>query len=263
MNEILHTGRPAGAYAWLVTRLRWVIVLAWVAGAAAATIYLPALGEAGTPLSGLVPEDADAIRAQERSAELFKLPLVTETAVVQRSPSGLSREAQERVFERAAAVNQEPPPPEGISFALPVTNTEGLVPGSREEGTTAITFLYFSPDTGTSDRDAFAHEFAETEVAAADDHLVGVTGALPARLEEFHRIEDALPIVEGVTVGLIALILALTFRSVGAPLATLLTAGIAYLVTLRVVAWLGEQIGVAVPSGDRAARRRAAPRHRH
>ena len=247
MNEILHTGRPAGAYAWLVTRLRWVIVLAWVAGAAAATIYLPALGEAGTPLSGLVPEDAEAIRAQERSAELFKLPLVTETAVVQRSPSGLSREAQERVFERAAAVNQEPPPPEGISFALPVTNTEGLVPGSREEGTTAITFLYFSPDTGTSDRDAFAHEFAETEVAAADDHLVGVTGALPARLEEFHRIEDALPIVEGVTVGLIALILALTFRSVGAPLATLLTAGIAYLVTLRVVAWLGEQIGVAVP----------------
>ena len=167
--------------------------------------------------------------------------------MVQRSPSGLSREAQERVFERAAAVNQEPPPPEGISFALPVTNTEGLVPGSREEGTTAITFLYFSPDTGTSDRDAFAHEFAETEVAAADDHLVGVTGALPARLEEFHRIEDALPIVEGVTVGLIALILALTFRSVGAPLATLLTAGIAYLVTLRVVAWLGEQIGVAVP----------------
>ena len=247
MSEPLGIGRAARGFAWLIMRLRWPILLAWVAGAVAATLYLPGLGESGAPLSGLVPDDAAAIRAQERSAELFELPLVSDTAVVQRDANGLSQEAQERSVESAAAVTTEPATADGIAFALPVLNTGGLVPGSREEGTTAVTFLYFEPEWSSSDRLAAAHDYAEARLGSPDDHLVGVTGALPARLEEFHRIEDALPLVEGATVGLIALILALTFRSVGAPLATLFTAGIAYLVTVRGVAWIGEQAGVAVP----------------
>ena len=247
MSEPLGIGRAARGFAWLIMRLRWPILLAWVAGAVAATLYLPGLGESGAPLSGLVPDDAAAIRAQERSAELFELPLVSDTAVVQRDANGLSQEAQERSVESAAAVTTEPGTADGIAFALPVLNTGGLVPGSREEGTTAVTFLYFEPEWSSADRLAAAHDYAEARLGSPDDHLVGVTGALPARLEEFHRIEDALPLVEGATVGLIALILALTFRSVGAPLATLFTAGIAYLVTVRGVAWIGEQAGVAVP----------------
>ena len=247
MSEPLGIGRAARAFAWLIMRLRWLILLAWVAGAVAATLYLPGLGESGAPLSGLVPDDAAAIRAQERSAELFELPLVSDTAVVQRDANGLSQEAQERSVESAAAVTTEPGTADGIAFALPVLNTGGLVPGSREEGTTAVTFLYFEPEWSSSDRLAAAHDYAEARLGSPDDHLVGVTGALPARLEEFHRIEDALPLVEAATVGLIALILALTFRSVGAPLATLFTAGIAYLVTVRGVSWIGEQAGVAVP----------------
>jgi RND superfamily putative drug exporter len=244
MSDTLVLGRAARAFAWLVLRLRWPIVVAWVAGAVAATLYLPGLGESGAPLSGLIPENAAAVEAQRRSSELFSVPLVTDTAIVQRRAAGLSQDAQERVFERAAAVQESGST--GLAFALPVTNTRGLVPGSREQGTAAVTFLYFGPDASISDKDALAHDYA-SQAAGPDDGLVGVTGALPARLAEFHRIEDALPYVEIATVALIALILALTFRSVGAPLVTLFAAGIAYLVTVRVVSWLGEQAGVAVP----------------
>src|SRR5206468_11179146 len=43
------------------------------------------------------------------------------------------------------------------------------------------------------------------------------------------------------------LIVGLAFRSVGAPLATLAAATIAYLVSIRVVTSVGERFGVAVP----------------
>lgn len=245
-TERMRVGRITGGLAWLVTRLRWPIVLIWVAGAVAASLYLPALGENADALGGLVPANAKALETQKRSAELFGVPLATETAVVQRSPAGLTPDAQSRLLERAAALNQTPAK-DGIAFALPVMNTRGLVPASRERGTTAITFLYFAPGTSGGDQDALAHDFADSQVNQPGDHLVGVTGALPARLAEFDRITGALPLVEIATLTLIALILGFTFRSIGAPLVTLFSAGIAYFVTIRVVEWLGERAGVVVP----------------
>ena len=52
----------------------------------------------------------------------------------------------------------------------------------------------------------------------------GVTGAGPARLAQFREIDDVLPWIELATVAVILVIVALYFRSVGAPLVTLATA---------------------------------------
>jgi RND superfamily putative drug exporter len=85
-------GRLARAYAWVVVGLRHVIVLAWIAGAVAATLYLPGLGgAASSPLGDLVPKHAEATDVAERSARLFGTPLVTDTMVVQRDPGGCLR----------------------------------------------------------------------------------------------------------------------------------------------------------------------------
>ena len=46
---------------------------------------------------------------------------------------------------------------------------------------------------------------------------------------------------------LIALIVALAFRSIGAPLVALAAAGIAYTIAMRVLPWLGERADVTVP----------------
>ena len=46
---------------------------------------------------------------------------------------------------------------------------------------------------------------------------------------------------------LIALIVGLAFRSIGAPLVALAAAGIAYLIAMRVLPWLGERANVTVP----------------
>ena len=237
----------AQALATIVVRLRWLVVAVWLAAAAAATLWLPSLQEAeSASLADLVPEDAEAVRAAERSTELFSVPLTAQTAVVQRDPGGLGEEAQTRVAERAVTAREERG--DGISFALPLVNTARLVPGSREDSTTAITFLFFEPGTSIGEETRLARDWAAREAGRPEDALVGVTGSVPARLAQWKEIEGALPWVTVATILLVFAILALNYRALGAPLVALAGAGVSYLVAVRVAAWVGEQWGVAVPS---------------
>jgi RND superfamily putative drug exporter len=237
--------------AWLVIRLRWPIVLGWVVAAVAAVVYLPSLREAGaeTSLIGLVPKDAESIATGLRTAQLFDVPVITHTVVVQRDPDGLSRKALERVARRAYRITEQRDPElEEIQGALPLVNARGLVPGSKETLTTGLTYLFFDPaQTDLDDQDELAHRFAAKYVGAEDDALIGVTGAIPARMEEWREINKALPLVTGATILLIAVILGAYFRSPVAPAITLLAAGAAYVVSLRSVSWAGERLDVAIP----------------
>lgn len=237
----------ANALATIVVRLRWLVVAAWLAAAVAASLWLPSLQEAeSASLSDLVPEDAEAVSTALRSSELFPVPVTAQTAVVQRDPSGLGEEAQARVGERAVQAREE----EGdrISFALPLVNAGRLVPASREDSTTAVTFLFFETGTSIGEETAIAREWAARQAGGPDDALVGVTGSVPARLAQWQEIEDNLPWVTLATILVVFAIVALNYRALGAPAVTLVGAGIAYLVAVRLAAWVGEAAGVAVPS---------------
>src|SRR5262245_31980782 len=116
------------ALAWLVVRLRWPIVVGWIAVAVAAVVYLPTLEEAGdeNSLLGLVPQDAEALAAGERSTELFDVPVITHTAVVQREADGLPRGALGRAARRAEdVVNGDDPGLRDVEGALPIANVRG------------------------------------------------------------------------------------------------------------------------------------------
>ena len=237
--------------AWLIVRLRWPILLAWVLATVAGIVYLPSLQDAGdeTSLIGLVPEDAEAIETGLRSAELFDVPVITHTHVVQRNANRLSPAAARRVARRAKRIaDAQDPELREVRFALPLLNARGLVPSSRENGTTAITYLFFDPTkTDLDDQEELTARFAQKYVRFRDDNLVGITGAVPARIEEWRQIEQGLPWVTFATVALIALVLGIHFRSPVAPLVTLLAAGVAYLVAMRSVAFIGEWLDVAIP----------------
>ena len=63
-----------------VVALRWPIALAWIVAAALTTALLPSIEESQTgALGDLVPNDAAAIDAELRSAELFGFPLLSRT----------------------------------------------------------------------------------------------------------------------------------------------------------------------------------------
>jgi putative drug exporter of the RND superfamily len=239
----------AGAFAWVVVRLRWVIVLAWSVAAVASTVLLPSLEDAGSlPASSLLPADSDSLDTTAHAQRLFSVPLTSQIAVVQRDPDGLSAAAQARVARRALAASvREDPDLAGLELALPIANTLGLFPGSRESSTTAITFLIMQPDLSLREQDELAHRFASKYVTEEDDGLTGITGAVPARLQEWREIVHALPWVTAAAVLAIAVILGLYYRAPLAPAVALAAAGIAYLVSKHVVAWLGPHAGFSVP----------------
>jgi RND superfamily putative drug exporter len=236
-----------GLFARLVISLRFLLVPAWIAAAAASAVYLPGLGS-GQPLElgGLVPKNAEAIRVEQRSAELFQVPLTADTLVVQRDPQGLSRDAQARTVALAVATSKATKDPGGIAFALPITNALGLFPSSREQGTTAITYLFFGPEATLAGRVEQANLYAG-RLQRPDDALVGVTGPAPARFRQYLEIASHLKYVEAGTVLLILLVVGLTFRALGAALLTLFAAGIAFTVASGAIPWVGKQLGVSVP----------------
>jgi RND superfamily putative drug exporter len=233
----------------LLTRWRYAVVAAWVGGALAASALLPGL-EDGVPatLEGLVPENARAVQVSERSAELFRFPVLADTAVVQRNPDGLSTDAQIRALERAVALTRQPDPDAtGIALAVAVTNAREIFPASRERSTTIVNYLFVQPDRSLRNRTDLAHLFASRYVSEPDDALVGVTGAAAAQVEQTQVIGESLHRVEWATVAVLAVIVALAFRSLVAPLITLFTAGVAYAVAIRALGLLGEAMGISVP----------------
>jgi RND superfamily putative drug exporter len=241
--------RFARWYAWTVVRLRYPIVLAWIVGAVAAVVFLPGLeNQKSAPATGLVASNSQAIATQKRSFERFGTTPLAETAVVQRCPNGLSQEAQRRAIDRAAFVAEgRDPVLKDMKAALPVINAQGAPAFSRENSTTAVTFLFFDPKLFIGQQVFLAHELEKRDINRPDDCLVGITGVIPARVEQEAAISDNLGIVTIATILLIATVLAVTLKSVLAPLVTLLAAGIAYALAGRAIVALGTVTDVSIP----------------
>ncbi len=240
-------GRWSRGYAAAVVRLRLAVVAGWLVVAAAAAVWLPGLGS-GSDLGGFVGNNDPAIHAEIQSIQIFGFPLLSRVAIVQHDSNGLSVFAQTEAVLRALAVDQGSYPTPGLFGALPVPNTLGLFPGSRQHGTTVVTYLFTDPRRSLSDQYATGRTFAAKHLSDPEDGYVGVSGSIPARDQQARLISGALPKLEIATVLAIALIVGLNFRSILAPIVTLGTAGIAVVVTLHVVGLLGRMLGIAVPA---------------
>jgi RND superfamily putative drug exporter len=246
MNERRHL--LARGYAAIVVALRHLIPLAWIAAVVWATISLPDLASAPTaPLEDLAAKNGAASQAQARSIERFGFPLATDTAVVQRNPDGLPRAALERqVLAAQAVLERRPTVPRDIRAALPISNAPDGLP-ARERGTAGLTYLFFDPDVSIARRSDAAREYAEGALGGERASVIGPTGAAPARETQFQEITNALPVIEAASVALIFVVVAIAFRSLGAPLVALFTAGVAFLLAVRILPWAGERAGVTVP----------------
>jgi RND superfamily putative drug exporter len=240
-------GRIAGWYARWVVRLRWFVVALWLAAVGAAVAYLPAIGSGGD-LSQLVSSDNPAVQAEINSVNTFGYPLLSRVAVVQRDPGGLSRQTQARAVQRAAAVDRgEYNDIAPILAAVAVPNTLGLFPGSREKDTTVITLIYTSPDVTLADQLEAARRFVARHFDASD-HVVGVTGSVPARVEQGRLIIQSVPLIEAATVIAVIVIVAIAYRSVVASVVTVVVASTAVLLTLHLADTVGHLFGVEIPT---------------
>lgn len=231
------------AYGRLVVRLRWAVLAGWAAVLALAVLVPAPANE--SDLQGFASGNP-AVAAELRSFELFGFPLVARAALVQHDSDGLSVYAQAEAVLRAAALTQGAYDTE-ILGAVPVPNTLGLFPGSRDEGTTVVTYLFTDPRSSFTAQRQAAESFAAEHLDDPDDAFVGVTGSVPARDAQAEITSSHLHLVEATTVLAILVIVGLTFRSLVAPLVTLVAAGCSVALTLALAGWLGAWLGVPIP----------------
>ena len=279
-------GILARGYAFVVVSLRYLIIGGWCAAVVAAILYFPPLSTASSGgLSELIPPGSAAARAEGNAVRLFGFPLDASVAIVQRDPHGMPAATQDRAVRQAIAVDRglagQPGqladlarsaaalaqagqatvaqvltgpgslgPPGGIpglAGAFPLPNASGLLHGTKERDTTVITFLFFRPGTSFGEQTAAADAYVHWFLNRPADNVVGVTGPVPAEYAQSQIIGSDLGWVELFTLLAIALIVGLRFRSIGAPLAALACAGTAYVLSVRIVAWFAQRIGVSLP----------------
>ncbi len=238
--------RLSRGYAELVTRLRW-LVLALVGGAvAASTMLLPAMGGVGDGPLNLVMPDSPPAEAQQGVLNRFGLPLLSRVSLVQHASAGFAPDVLRNASAQAAAADirtaQEGVPATGIAGALPVPNS--LDP-SRPP-TTIVTYLFGSPQQNAFERVWAAQDYADRLGPQAG--VVGVSGAVPVQIEQGAVVERWLDRVEAASLAAVAIIIGLAFRSVVAPVVTLVSAGVAYVITIHVIGGAAELFGVAAPS---------------
>ena len=240
------TSRTAAAYSRLVVALRWPILIGWVAATVYVALNVAAPAAQPGDLISLVPKDAPALAATQRAARAFAVPFAAEVSVVERDPHGLSVQEQRRAVTQALAIDRPSGGGDPPFLVLPVTNTAGAIPGSRESSTAVISYFGFPSAMPLDGRMQAVGRYMR-DARAAGAPVVGRTGILPAQLHEGTIVEDALPWVEAATILMVALVVGLKFRSLGAPALTLATVGIAYLMALRATERLSEATGLAVP----------------
>jgi len=240
-------GVLARGYAWLVVKLRWFIVLAWATAAIVAAVLLPA-ATPNADLGGFAPPNSRAIETETASAKAFGFPILSRTVLVQRDEHGLSEAAQQRVVERAVAVAKHTLPDAGpIAGIVPIANTAGAFPSSSEKGTTALSYVLTKPGTTFREEVDAAATFGHKHVNQPDDHLVGVTGTVPAQVAQSRILYDHLPLLEAATLAVVIVIVAFKFRSVVAPLVALVTAGVSYFLAVRAINYIGGMLQGGVP----------------
>ena len=234
----------AGRLAVGVIRARWLIAVLWVAAAALAVTQLPTLGSgaAGTAVDDIVPSGTAALAVQARAVQLFGVPAGSDVVAVRRRARGLAGgELARHVQEARTAFAAGRRPGADLRGALPLANVP--VPGARwrERGTTVLDYVLVDPSASLNARTAIGQRYARAVRAA------GVTGSAPARLDQFAQIEDILPRLTLATIAVIALVVTLYFRSLLAPVVTLGTAGLAYVLAVRGLAWGGGHANITVP----------------
>ncbi|HET9720306.1 MAG TPA: MMPL family transporter [Solirubrobacteraceae bacterium] len=231
-------------------RIRLLVVVAWIAGAVWMAVALPSITSAGSGSIGqLVPKQAPALKAQELSLKHFSFPLLSQTMIVVRNPHGLSTKRQLQLLSLTRKIDQHRLPAFGqIAGAVPLLDTLGYAPFSREHGTTAVLYLFFAPGLSTAASNQTARDLITLDIGRRPGEFEGVTGVTAGREVQAHVIDQYLKWVLLATILVVALAIGLHFRAPGAAALTLGAVIAAYVVADRLVAQLGKLGGVTVPT---------------
>ncbi len=246
-SEQIPSRGVAGLAARAIVWLRFLIIPGWIALAVLASVKLPSISETGGGgVGAMVPKGSPAVATEVNAYRDFGTPALSRNLVVLRDPRGLPPAAQTQAIAYLAQLNRRPAPIDGLRGALPVAN---LRPPLRtpESRTAVLGLLFPDPALGTGEQTELAAQVSRGLEHAAGRGSAEVTGAIPAETEGWSLVSDKLPLVEIAMVAVVFLIVAWQFRALGVSLLNLGGVALAYLISVRVVAEVGEQVGLQAP----------------
>lgn len=236
---------------WLLVRLRFAVVLFWAIVALAAYIYLPPIGASTTSsLSDVVPESAPAVKAQSQ-AEALSGSVEAPAILVYTSAKGFTGADLGSIRAGIQSLNEGPGQPGRLRRAVPLVAENHSDPTQIDRGLLGAkalpVLLYFERGTHLAQVAAGTEEAREA-LESPGPLRVGMTGIKLVQYDTKTAIDRNLWLVTVVTTLAIFLVVALTYRSLVAPLIPLSSIGLATFLTLRVLGWIASEWGINIPS---------------
>jgi putative drug exporter of the RND superfamily len=236
---------------WLLVRLRFAVVLFWAVVALAAYLYLPPIGSSTTSsLSEVVPESAPAARAQSQ-ADALAGSVEAPAILVYSNPRGFTGADLESMRGGIQSLNEGPGRPRRLQRAVPLAVENQSDPTQVDRGLLGNralpVLLYFEGGTRLTGIAAGVEE-ARGALESPGPLRIGVTGIRLVQYDSKVAIDGNLWLVTVVTTLAIFLVVALTYRSLVAPLIPLSSIGLATFLTLRILGWIASERGINIPS---------------
>ena len=230
---------------WLVLRLRFVLVAAWLIAAALFGALAPSLSQAGSAdETSFLPRDAESLAARQVVAAAFPADSSATIALIVFSrPSGLTDADRAAIdglrgylqgASKPVAVKSYVTAESSTSLASMFRSSDGVVELAQIDLSTPS----FLPATNTA-IDAIRAHLAQTGVLPVG-LVAQVTGQAGIGRDYLQAIEDGTSRTTLVTILLVVLVLMLIYRAPLAALAPLITIGSAFLVARGILGFLAQ-----------------------
>jgi RND superfamily putative drug exporter len=200
-------------------------------------------------LGAAISSSSPALKTAILDARNFDFPVAAEAVIVQHKSHDLGPKALGQTIHAITQLDlHHLPGLHKIGGAIPIARTGKLLTSVTGHTSTVLTYLLFKPDVSYRQSTVLAERFANAYLNKPGDGLVGVTGAYPAEYNQGNAISSSLSLVEWLSIGILLLVVGLTFKSVVAPVVTLVAAGLAYELSQRVLSLATIHLGITVPS---------------
>ncbi|WP_054970648.1 MMPL family transporter [Alicyclobacillus ferrooxydans] len=230
-------------YAEIVNKLKWLIIIVWIVAVAAVLLFLPKLQDVVSHQSQTyLPNNAESVVAGNLANEIDPKHQAQSTVVVAiNNASGLTQADKQYLTNKMNALNNNRSN-HHVTYIEDAANSSKSVSSKfiSKDNTTEIAIVGLSQ--GVTDPNmkntlqALYGSFSNTPTGAK----VYFTGDVPIQEDEILVSQQATQKTAVVTVVLVLAILLVVFRSILAPLLTLIAIGLSYLVSSGVVAWAAE-----------------------
>ncbi|QSO52706.1 MMPL family transporter [Alicyclobacillus curvatus] len=231
-------------YAQIVSQLRWLIIAVWIAAVAAVLLFLPNLQDVVSHQSQTyLPNSAQSVIAGNLANEIDTKHQAQSTVVIAiNNSNGLTAADKQYFTDRMSGLldNQSQ---HHITYVQDTANSPSSVSSKfiSKDKTTEIAIVGLSQGITDPNMKVTLQHLYDSFNNTPTGAKVYFTGDVPIQEDEILVSQQATQKTAVVTVILVLAILLVVFRSLLAPLLTLIAIGLSYLVSSGVVAWAAQR----------------------